>query len=60
MAEPVPIESAVSAGGTYFCTDCGTQLKVAIGAESLPPCPECRGASFETASGSDIAEPSAE
>ena len=56
MAEPVPTESAVSAG-TYFCTDCGTQLKVAIGAERLPPCPECQATSFETARGSDSAEP---
>lgn len=59
MAETVPTESAVPAG-TYFCTDCGTQLKVAIGAERLPPCPECRGESFETACGSDSAEPSTE
>jgi DNA-directed RNA polymerase subunit RPC12/RpoP len=52
MAEPVPAGSEVSAG-TYRCTYCGTELKVAIGTDSLPPCPECQGTSLETMSRDD-------
>ena len=54
MAEPVPTGSDVSAG-TYRCTNCGTELKVASGC-SLPPCPECQGTSFETVRDGDSVE----
>jgi DNA-directed RNA polymerase subunit RPC12/RpoP len=54
MAEPVPTGSDVSAG-TYRCTNCGTELKVAS-ASSLPPCPECQGTNFETVRGGDSVE----
>jgi len=59
MDEQVISKGGVSAG-TYRCTDCGIELKVAIGAERMPPCPECQGTSFETARGGDSAEPSTE
>jgi predicted nucleic acid-binding Zn-ribbon protein len=51
MANPVPAGSDVSAG-TYKCTNCGYELDVGS-TESLPPCPECANAQYETLSGGD-------
>ena len=53
MAEPVPTGSDVSAG-TYKCTNCDQELTIQS-KESLPPCPNCSGTSFETVRGGDSA-----
>ena len=54
MANPVPAGSDVSAG-TYKCTSCGYELQVGS-TESLPPCPNCENARYETVSGGDSAQ----
>ena len=54
MAEPVPTGSDVSAGA-YRCTDCGQELTMQS-EQSLPPCPNCNGTSFETIRGGDSSQ----
>jgi lipopolysaccharide biosynthesis regulator YciM len=54
MANPVPAGSDVSSG-TYKCTNCGYQLDVSS-TKSLPPCPSCASAEWETVSGGDSVE----
>jgi predicted nucleic acid-binding Zn-ribbon protein len=54
MAEPVPAGSDVSAG-TYRCTNCGNQIDVAS-TQSLPPCPNCANAEWQTVTGGDSAQ----
>ena len=53
MANPVPTGSDVSAG-TYRCTSCGYELQVGS-IESLPPCPSCGKAEYDTVRGGDSA-----
>ena len=54
MADPISSGSDVSAG-TYKCTNCGKELTTQS-AESLPPCANCQGTSFEAISGGDSSE----
>lgn len=51
MAEPVPSGSDVSAG-TYKCTNCGQTIDVGS-VDSLPPCPSCNNAQWQTLNGGD-------
>ena len=53
MANPVPTGSDVSAG-TYRCTNCGQEVQLGS-VKSLPPCPSCGNAEFETVRGGDAA-----
>lgn len=54
MADPVPAGSDVSAG-TYRCRNCGNQIDVGS-VDSLPPCPKCGNAEWNTLSGGDSAK----
>lgn len=51
MAEQVVTGSNVTSG-TYRCTTCGNEITTQS-AESLPPCPNCKGTTFEVVSGGD-------
>jgi hypothetical protein len=54
MAQLAPAGSDVSAG-TYRCANCGYELSVRS-TQSLPPCPSCSGAQWNTVTGGDSAE----
>lgn len=53
MAEPIPSGSDVSAG-TYRCTQCSKEITTQS-VSSLPPCPSCNNASWNTIRGGDSA-----
>lgn len=54
MAQVVPAGSDVSAG-TYRCASCGYELSVRS-IQSLPPCPSCASARWNTVTGGDSAD----
>ena len=51
MAEQVVAGSDVTSG-TYRCTTCGKEITTPS-VESLPPCPDCNGTTFEVVRGGD-------